>query len=103
MPNPLWPDEIIQSLEQAHRVVFGRGVLPWEFRDATRSWLFPGALAAIMKLVSVFSAAPIAYLAACATALSLLSLAPVWVAIRTALQPFGLRGALVAGAPRAPR
>ena len=98
MPNQLWPDEIFQSLEQAHRVVFGRGVLPWEFRDATRSWLFPGALAAIMKTVSVFSSAPIAYLAACATALSLLSLAPVWVAFRTALQPFGLRGAVIAGA-----
>lgn len=98
MPNQLWPDEIFQSLEQAHRVVFGRGVLPWEFRDATRSWLFPGALAAIMKTASVFSSAPIAYLAACATALSVLSLAPVWVAFRTALQPFGLRGAMIAGA-----
>jgi len=98
MPNQLWPDEIFQSLEQAHRVVFGRGVVPWEFRHAMRSWLFPGALAGVMKAASVFSSAPIAYLAACATALSLLSLAPVWAAFRTALAAFGLRGAIVAGA-----
>jgi phosphatidylinositol glycan class B len=78
--------------------VFGRGVVPWEFRHAMRSWLFPGALAGLMKTVSVFSSAPIAYLAASAAALSLLSLAPVWVAFRTALAAFGLRGAIVAGA-----
>ncbi|MBV8763124.1 MAG: hypothetical protein JO257_37910 [Deltaproteobacteria bacterium] len=98
MPNQVWPDEIFQSLEQAHRVVFGRGVLPWEFRDATRSWLFPGALAAIMKSVSFVSSSPTVYLGACATVLSVLSLAPVWVAFRTAERPFGLRGAIIAAA-----
>jgi len=98
MPNQLWPDEIFQSLEQAHRIVFGPGVVPWEFRDASRSWLFPGALAGVMKATSVFSSAPIAYLAASATALSLLSLATVWAAFRTALASAGLRGAIVAGA-----
>ena len=98
MPNQVWPDEIFQSLEQAHRVVFGRGVLPWEFRDATRSWLFPGALAVIMKSVSVVSAQPTAYLGAIATVLSVLSLAPVWVAFRTGQRAFGLRGAIIAAA-----
>jgi len=38
------PDEIFQSLEQAHRVVFGPGLIPWEFRDGARSWLLPGLL-----------------------------------------------------------
>jgi len=47
-----WPDEIHQSLEQAHRAAFGYGLLPWEFRDGARSWLFPGALAAIWKLAA---------------------------------------------------
>ena len=98
MPNQVWPDEIFQSLEQAHRVVFGRGVLPWEFRDATRSWLFPGALALVMKSVSAVSAQPTVYLGAIATVLSVLSLAPVWVAFRTAQRSFGLRGAIVAAA-----
>ncbi|HZA50383.1 MAG TPA: hypothetical protein VE549_06560, partial [Myxococcaceae bacterium] len=26
-----WPDEIYQSLEPAHRVVFGYGLVAWEF------------------------------------------------------------------------
>ena len=39
------PDESIQYLEQAHRIVFGYGVVPWEFRYFIRSWLIPLALA----------------------------------------------------------
>jgi len=45
-----WPDEIFQSLEQAHRVVFGYGFVPWEFQDGARSWLFPGAFATLWKV-----------------------------------------------------
>jgi GPI mannosyltransferase 3 len=48
-----WPDEIHQSLEQAHRAVFGYGLLSWEFRDGARSWLFPGCIAALWKLASM--------------------------------------------------
>jgi len=47
-----WPDEIHQSLEQAHRAAFGYGLISWEFRDGARSWLFPGTIAAIWKLAS---------------------------------------------------
>src|SRR2546423_1023186 len=47
-----WPDEIFQTLEQAHRVAFGYGMLPWEFRDAARSWVFPGAIGIFWKLMS---------------------------------------------------
>ncbi len=36
------PDELFQALEQAHRWVFGNGIIPWEFRFGTRSWLLPG-------------------------------------------------------------
>jgi hypothetical protein len=43
-PGIHYPDEVIQSLEQAHRVVFGYGLVPWEFRDGARSWLLPGLL-----------------------------------------------------------
>lgn len=44
-----WPDEIHQSVEQAHRAVFGYGLVSWEFRDGARSWLFPGIIAALWK------------------------------------------------------
>ncbi|HVE84017.1 MAG TPA: hypothetical protein VND93_14265 [Myxococcales bacterium] len=48
-----WPDEIYQSLEPAHRLVFGYGLVPWEFIQGARSWAFPGALAAVLKLCAV--------------------------------------------------
>lgn len=38
------PDEIFQVLEQAHRMVFGYGIIPWEYRLAARSWLVPGIM-----------------------------------------------------------
>jgi hypothetical protein len=49
-PGIHYPDEIVQSLEQAHRLVFGNGLVPWEFRDGARSWLLPALLAAPMWL-----------------------------------------------------
>jgi len=48
-----WPDEIHQSLEQAHRAVFGYGLVPWEFRDGARSWFFPGVIAALWEAAAL--------------------------------------------------
>ena len=48
-PNVVWPDEIFQTLEQAHRLAFGYGIVPWEFRAGARSWLLPGLLAGAME------------------------------------------------------
>lgn len=36
------PDEVFQYLEQAHRLVFGYGIVPWEYRFGIRSWIVPG-------------------------------------------------------------
>lgn len=44
------PDEIMQYLEPAHRLVFGNGVTYWEYFYGVRSWLVPGLVAAILKL-----------------------------------------------------
>lgn len=44
------PDEIIQYLEQAHRRLFGYGIVPWEFRYMMRSWLIPLAVTGPMQL-----------------------------------------------------
>ena len=38
------PDELFQYLEQAHRLVFGYGLVPWEFRFGVRSWITPGLI-----------------------------------------------------------
>src|SRR3954462_8377900 len=95
MPNQLWPDEIYQSLEQAHRVVFGRGIVPWEYRDGTRSWLFPGVLAGIMAAVGLVASSAAAYLMAIAAFLSAIALAPGDAAFRWAERTVGLRGAII--------
>lgn len=39
------PDEIFQYLEQAHRLVFGYGFVPWEYVHGIRNWLLPMILA----------------------------------------------------------
>ncbi len=48
-----WPDEIYQSIEPAHRVVFGQGIMPWEFLLGARTWIFPGAIAAVLKILDL--------------------------------------------------
>jgi hypothetical protein len=60
-PGMHYPDEVMQSLEQAHRLVFGYGLVPWEFRDGARSWLLPGLLAGPMWLGGVIAPSTDAY------------------------------------------
>ncbi|MHB1843671.1 MAG: glycosyltransferase family protein [Deltaproteobacteria bacterium] len=45
-----WPDEIFQSLEPAHFLAFGYGLLPWEYLDGARSWALPGLVAGLLEL-----------------------------------------------------
>ncbi|MDQ3265318.1 MAG: hypothetical protein M3Y59_16950 [Myxococcota bacterium] len=44
-----WPDEIYQSLEPAHRLVFGYGLVAWEFVEGARNWALPGLVALFLK------------------------------------------------------
>src|SRR5580704_7136558 len=44
-----YPDELFQYLEQAHRLVYGYGIVPWEFRLAARNWLLPGTLGVLLE------------------------------------------------------
>ena len=46
----MWPDEYYQSLEPAHRAVFGYGWQAWEFLEGARHWTLPGFVAGVMKL-----------------------------------------------------
>ncbi len=45
----LHPDEVMQYLEPAHRLVFGSGVTYWEFFYGARAWLVPGLVAGVLK------------------------------------------------------
>ena len=48
-PSIFFPDEIFQTLEPAHRLVFGYGVISWEWRLGIRSWVLPAFLAGAMR------------------------------------------------------
>ena len=49
----LHPDEIMQYLEPAHRLVFGNGVTYWDYFYGARSWLVPGLVAGVLKLFDI--------------------------------------------------
>jgi hypothetical protein len=48
--NIYFPDELFQYLEQGHRIVFGYGYIPWEYRFGTRSYMIPGFISGVLFL-----------------------------------------------------
>jgi hypothetical protein len=52
-------DELFQGFEQAHRLTFGYGVIPWEWRVGARSWLLPGALSLLLDIARRFTDDPL--------------------------------------------
>lgn len=77
-----WPDEIFQALEPAHRLAFGKGIIPWEFRAGVRSWVFPAAIAGVMRLTAGFGRGSSAYLVPIKIAFSIFALVPVLFAYK---------------------
>lgn len=73
-------DEAIQYLEQAHRLVFGQGLVPWEYRAGMRSWLMPLLLAGPMWLGQWFGAGALYPIGAARIVVALAALAPLWAA-----------------------
>ncbi len=43
-----WPDEIFQTIEPAHDLVYGHGLLPWEFAQGARNWVLPGLIGGVL-------------------------------------------------------
>lgn len=74
------PDEIIQYIEQAHRLDFGYGIVPWEFRYGIRSWLIPLMLAVPMALGERIDPGGTLYLTMPRLMVALFNLSPVVVA-----------------------
>ena len=70
-------DETIQYLEQAHRIVFGYGVVPWEFRYFIRSWLIPLLLVPPMALGEAIDPGGTLYLILPRAMVTLVNLSPV--------------------------
>jgi len=100
-PNIFFPDEIFQTLEPAHRLMYGFGVISWEWRMGIRSWVFPTFLAAVMRVTAPLggsSPGPSAkaYLLGTVVVLSLLSLVAVWFAFAWARRNSGTPAAIIA-------
>jgi phosphatidylinositol glycan class B len=91
------PDELFQSMEPAHRLVFGYGVITWEWRYGIRSWLLPLLLSPAMRIARD---SPLAYVRLDALLLSVLSLGPVafvylWIK-RRAGEMYAIAGGILA-------
>ena len=81
-PSLHHPDENFQLFEQAHRIAFGYGVVPWEFRDGARSPVLPYGLAALFWLGDKVVGSPEGYLALARLTLASISLIAVAAAYR---------------------
>jgi hypothetical protein len=92
-----WPDEVFQSLEPAHRMVFGFGFVPWEYQVGARSWVLPGVLALLMKAAAAAGVSTGVGLAAVAkVAMAVFTTLGLWGSVRLARALAGWSGALFA-------
>ncbi|MCU1238340.1 MAG: Alg9 family protein mannosyltransferase [Candidatus Solibacter sp.] len=92
-PGFEYPDEIFQVLEQAHRLAFGNGIIPWEFAVGIRSYLLPEFFAGIFLAAEKIW--PGSYLLAARFVISVFSVVTVycsWAILRRFATP---RAALI--------
>jgi hypothetical protein len=93
----VWPDELFQTLEQAHRFAFGRGIVPWEFRDGARSWLYPGILGLVLKGANAMGVThALTLIRVVKLGMAALSVWGVWLGMRLARLLGGVRAELLA-------
>jgi len=97
-PGINFPDEIFQTVEQAHRVVYGTGLVPWEFLYGTRSWILPDVIVGIMRAARMVGDGPAVYLPAIGTAFAALGAGSALCAFLWGRRLYGLWGGIVAGA-----
>lgn len=71
------PDEVLQYLEPAYRLLTGDGIVTWEYRYGMRSWLLPWLLAGPMALGQSVGGSALAGIVAARTAAALIGLVPV--------------------------
>jgi GPI mannosyltransferase 3 len=96
VPSINWGDEIFQTIEPAHRLIYGYGLMTWEFELGMRSWLMPGMLAVLIELSRVVGDGPEYYLTGIALGLGILACATVACCFLWARRWFGLAGGFVA-------
>jgi GPI mannosyltransferase 3 len=92
------PDEVFQTLEPAHRLAFGYGIITWEWRDGIRSWVLPTLLAGVMKYASRMGRGSDGYLVAIRVLLSAISMVTVWFGFVWAKRAGGTVVAIISAA-----
>jgi len=95
-PNVFFPDEIFQTLEPAHRLAYGYGVISWEWRLGVRSWVLPTFLAGVMRATAWMGSASAGYLLGTTIVLTLISLLAVWFGYAWAKRASGTPAAIIA-------
>jgi phosphatidylinositol glycan class B len=96
-PTIVWADEIFQSTEQAHRIAYGYGLVPWEFVYGARSLLLAYAEAGIMWVASLFGDSPFVYMPSISGVLGALGSAGAVCGFAWAYRRHGLTSAVLAG------
>jgi hypothetical protein len=96
-PNIIAPDEVFQFLEQAHRLVYGQGIVPWEYQVGLRNWLIPLALALPMAINKLCGFSPLVGLMLIRVLLCIGSLGIVWVGAKWGERFYGRQGLWIAG------
>ena len=87
-----WPDEIYQTLEPAHRLVFHHGMIAQEFVQGSRSWVLPALIAVPLWMWKLAGGTePHSYLV-------LIKLCFVAISVATAASVYKLARACAAGA-----
>ncbi|MDB5613709.1 MAG: Alg9 family protein mannosyltransferase [Devosia sp.] len=95
-PSVHHPDETFQYWEQGHRLAFGFGIVPWEYRMGIRSYFIPSILAGVMKVVAAFGGGPGAWTPAVQVLLSAISLSIVATAFEWGRRAGGTSAAVLA-------
>jgi hypothetical protein len=95
--NIIAPDEVFQALEQAHRLVYGQGVVPWEFQVGLRCWLIPLLLSVPMAAAKLAGLSPLGGLIFIRLLLCAASLGIVACAVKWGERFHGREGAWIAG------
>ncbi|WP_188581864.1 hypothetical protein [Azorhizobium oxalatiphilum] len=97
-PNMSYADTTFQYLEQAHRLMYGRGLLPWEFVSGARPWLVPGLILPGMEAARALGGLAQAQIFGAAAMCSLVSLLVIPPAFLWGWRAAGSVGAVICGA-----
>ena len=90
------PDEVYQYLEQAHRLITGQGVVPWEYRLGMRSWLPPLLLSLPMRLGELIAPQSLLSVVLARGFVAIIALAPIFAAFSIGSRISRLHGLVAA-------